>query len=107
MSALHTLLNVDSSAALLLDHVEWLNWGQSLVFSLRGGEAAQFELHFDDCREIRWRTYAHETKAQATPIVDFAPGRDGHRSPANLLTEHFALTLWYGSMTVLPAPKPV
>jgi hypothetical protein len=100
MSALHTLLNIDQTVMLVLRSVQWLDWGQTLVFEIRVGEAERFELRFGDCREMRWRIYAHETTGDETPIVDFAPGRDAHRSPAQILTGRFGLSLVYGKMNV-------
>lgn len=98
-TTLHTLLGIDSQAALTLHEMQWLKWGQSLVFTLSAGDA-RYTLRFDDCRDMRWRIYAHETDGMVTPVVDFAPGRDMHRSPAQLLTAHFGLSLVYGAMTV-------
>src|SRR5690606_34054277 len=75
MNTLHTLLKVDPSHALMLRAVQWLDWGRTLIFDISAGDAGTFALRFDDCREMRWRIYAHETDGEATPIVDFAPGR--------------------------------
>jgi hypothetical protein len=100
MSALHTLLNVEQTVALTLRAVAWLDWGQTLVFDISTETAGTFALRFDDCREMRWRIYAHETTGDHTPIVDFAAGRDAHRSPAQVLTERFGLSLVYGKLGV-------
>ena len=102
MTALHHLLNINPTNALTLLVVKWVDWGRTLIFNISAGEAGTFTLRFDDCREMRWRIYAHETQGEVTPIVDFAPGRDAHRSPAQLLTERFGLSLVYGVMTILP-----
>ena len=102
MSALHTLLKVAPTTALTLRAVQWLDWGQTLVFDISAGTAETFALRFDDCREMRWRIYAHESGGEETAIVDFAAGRDSHRSPAQVLTERFGLSLVYGEMSVLP-----
>ena len=100
MSALHILLNVEPTTALTLRAVQWLDWGRTLVFDISAGAAGTFALRFDDCREMRWRIYAHETAGEHTPIVDFAAGRDAHRSPAQVLTERFGLSLVYGELRV-------
>ena len=102
MSALHSLLKVEPTIALTLRAVQWLDWGRTLVFDISAGAAGTFALRFDDCREMRWRIYAHETEGEVTAIVDFAPGRDAHRSPAQVLTERFGLSLVYGEISVLP-----
>lgn len=94
-SALAALLGVQPDAALLLTQIELAAWGRTLI--LRGSANDQpFEIHYTDCREFRWRVYVSEDAA-ATPLVSFAPGRDQHRSPAQILTAHFGLSLFYGS----------
>lgn len=106
MSALHTLLNVNDESTLIFTQMQWVNWGRSLVFTVKADDAV-FELRFDDCREMRWRIYAHENEdavQTATPVVDFAQGRDLHRSPSHILTGHFGLSLFYGAVVVLPIP---
>lgn len=60
MSALHALLNVPPDAAIVIKQVELVDWGRGLTFALRADEKA-YELRFEDCREMRWRIYAHET----------------------------------------------
>jgi hypothetical protein len=99
MSGLQTLLNVPPESAVLLRRVELVDWGRALVFVLRADEK-NYELRFDDCREMRWRIYAHESEGDETPVVDFVPGRDSHRSPAQILTGRFGLSLWYGAIRV-------
>lgn len=105
MNTLHTLLKVDPSHALMLRAVQWLDWGRTLIFDISAGDAGTFALRFDDCREMRWRIYAHETEGETTPIVDFAPGRDSHRSPAQMLTGRFGVSLTYGVMVVSPSSE--
>ncbi len=98
LAALTTLLGVPESTPVLLTSLGVLDWGQALVFAGRAG-GQPFTLRYDDCRELRWRTYVHEASAE-TLIVGFAPGRDQQRSPAQFLTEHFGLSLYYGSLNV-------
>jgi hypothetical protein len=100
MSALHTLLKIEPDNALTLQAVQWLDWGRTLVFDISAGAGGRFALRFNECRETRWRIYAHETDGETTPIVDFAPGRDTHRSPAQMLTGQFGVWLVYGEMKV-------
>jgi hypothetical protein len=102
MSALHALLNVAPDAVVQVRRVELVDWGRALVFSLRV-EEREFTLRFDECREMRWRIYAHESEGDETPLVDFAPGRDAHRSPAQILTGRFGVSLVYGGMSVQEA----
>ncbi len=87
------------STPVLLTGLRVLDWGRALVLTGTVGDAA-FELRYDDCRELRWRVYVAESAA-ATPLVSFAPGRDQQRSPAQLLTAHFGLSLYYGSFTII------
>jgi hypothetical protein len=91
MSGLHILLNVEPTIALMLCAVQWLDWGRTLVFDISAGDAGIFVLRFDDCREM---------EGEETPMVDFAPGRDAHPSPAQILTGQFGVWLVYGEMEI-------
>ncbi len=80
----------------LLQRLEVIDWGRTLIF--RGTQGDQpFTLRYDDVRDLRWRVYVTDP-APVTPLVSFAPGRDQQRSPAQLLTAHFGLSLFYGSV---------
>jgi hypothetical protein len=104
-SSLHTLLGVPDDAPIILSRLSVLDWGRTLVFE--GAASGQpFELRFTDCRDLRWRVYVHEQaheqareQGDAALLVSFAPGRDLQRSPAQILTEQFGLSVFYGSMT--------
>jgi len=98
---LQSLLDLPDDTAIIITDLKLLGWGRTLVFTGLAGEAGDqpFELRYDDCRELRWRIYVSETTG-ATPLVSFAPGRDQQRSPAQILTDHFGLSLYYGSVTV-------
>jgi hypothetical protein len=102
MSALHALLSLEPTTGLTLRAVQWLDWGRTLVFEIYAGATGTYTLRFDDCREMRWRLYTHETQGGETPVIDFAPGRDAHRSPAQMLTGRFGVSLVYGEMRVSP-----
>jgi hypothetical protein len=99
---LQTLLNTPDNAMLTLKTLRLEGWGRTLVFEGIVDGGAAFELAFEDCRESKWRIYAHLEAAVGfdTPVVDFAPGRDLHRSPAHLLTAHFGLSVVYGGLRV-------
>ena len=106
-SNLQAILEVDSDYPLFLTSVQLLDWGRTLVFEATAGEV-RFTLRYDDCREFRWRTYVSFDSADApTPLVDFAPGRDQHRSPAQFLTGTFGLSLFYGSVTIQKEDAPI
>ncbi|MEP7292237.1 MAG: hypothetical protein ABI835_10655 [Chloroflexota bacterium] len=98
LQALTVLLGVPEDTPVILQRLDELDWGRTLVFTGTAGTQG-FQLRYDDCRELRWRVYAHETGG-ATAVVSFAPGRDQQRSPAQWLTGHFGLSLFYGSVKV-------
>ncbi len=96
------LLDLPAETPITFDKIDLIDWGRTLVFGGSAGDAEHgvaFTLRCDDCRDLHWRVYVHDTAA-TTALVGFAPGRDQHRSPLQLLTEHFGLTLYYGSMAV-------
>lgn len=96
---LYALLHLPADTSLVLRAMHMLDWGRTLHFEGDAGGRA-FHLTFEDCREMRWRIYAHLDSGGDTPLVDFAPGRDQHRSAANLLTGHFGLSVYYGALRV-------
>jgi hypothetical protein len=98
--AILELLNLPTETPLTLRAMHLLDWGRTLHFEGDAGGRA-FHLTFEDCRELRWRVYAHlDAGSLDTPLVDFAPGRDQHRSAANLLTGHFGLSVYYGALRI-------
>jgi hypothetical protein len=99
LDIIYTALGVPEGSAIQLTNVQVGAWGRDVVLEGVCGDV-RFEVTFDDCREIRWRVYAHDNDGTPTALVDFAAGRDQHRSPAQVLTETFGLTLWYGAMVV-------
>jgi hypothetical protein len=98
LDALHALLGTPADTQVVLERLDLLDWGAALVFTVRVGERA-FTLRYNDCRELRWRVYVTDPAA-STPLVSFSPGRDQQRSPAQFLTAHFGLALYYGSIIV-------
>ena len=80
-------------------------WGRDIRFGCKAG-LVDFKLQFIDCREMRWQLYTHmqdETNPAfpLTELVNVKIGRNEHRSPAHLLTEHFGLSLEYGKLLLL------
>lgn len=105
-STLHDLLKIDVNYPVFLTSVQLLDWGRTLIFTGTAGET-RFTLRYEECREFRWRTYVSFDAADTlTPLVDFAPGRDQHRSPAQFLTGTFGLSLFYGSLTIQKEDAP-
>lgn len=103
LAALTRLLDVPDDAPIMLRVLDVREWGRVLVLEGMAGSGQPFVLRYDDCRELRWRVYAHEQAGEAmpeTPVVSFTAGRDQQRSPAQLLTAHFGLSVWYGSLSV-------
>lgn len=108
MSALDSLrdqLGLASGAVITLERMTFEQWGKYVVFAAVSGEAA-FRLNFADVRDLRWRTYVMgeggeaDTGFSTSALVDFSFGRDQHRSPAQLLSEHFGASLFYGTLTL-------
>lgn len=98
-------LNLPPTTAILVRSLEMVMWGRNLLFFCEANHI-EFELHFKDCREMRWQIYTHmqHDKNPAFPptqLANCALGRGQHRSPAHLLTEHFGLSLVYGEVYLL------
>ena len=83
----------------MLERLDVIDWGQTLVFTGAAGDQP-FTLRYTDCRELRWRVYVGDTAA-ATALVSFAAGRGQQRSPAQFLTAHFGLSIFYGSIEII------
>ena len=99
---IHEILKLDHDAPILFTQLHVEGWGRSLIFDGIAGDV-RFTLTFDECREMRWRVYAHLDATEPTPLQDFVAGRDQHRSPAQVLTGHFGLSLFYGTIKIEPA----
>ena len=98
LAQFYALLHLSAEPAVTLTGLDVFDWGQTLVFAGTAGDEP-FALRYRDCRELRWRVYVGNS-SDSTPLVSFAPGRDQQRSPAQLLTGHFGLSLYYGSIEV-------
>jgi|FLYN01.1.fsa_nt_gi hypothetical protein len=80
-------------------------WGRDLVFECvyePGGpsQPVPFLLTLKDCREMRWRVYAHADGLPSASIVNIILGTGQHRKPANILTDYFGLTVLYGEYVI-------
>lgn len=105
LNSLAEALGVDPAGEFRVNDVQFVQWGRDLVFGCeyRADETAiplPFRLLFSDCRELRWKTYAHAAYESpvipSTTLVDFAAGQGHHRKDAALLTAHFAAAVSYG-----------
>jgi hypothetical protein len=90
-----------------LDGGNMPNWGHTIA--LRGyallpqqQDKMRFQIVMEDCRDIYWQIYTHiaQEKIAPTQIVAFKEGRAQHRSPLNILTEHFGGRVFYGALTI-------
>jgi hypothetical protein len=95
--------------------IQMVQWGRDMVFDciyqtvLEDGsleDPVQFSIVFQDCREIRYKVYAHigwHEHGKVTPtaeIVEIGLGHGHHRRDANILTNHFAVTISYGNIVL-------
>jgi hypothetical protein len=103
LDALRPLLDLpaDGTVEVLAVHLD--DWGRSLRLVCRThvktGDARPFALVFSDCRDMRWRIYAHHS-GQTAALVDIVLGSGDHRKPAHLLTDAFGVSIVYGTYRV-------
>lgn len=120
LTLLRARFGVAEAAPLLLNGLTLGGWGGALTFTGVAGVGVgdqRFELIYTGVREMRWRVYAHEDTGNpdepgyvwpshtSTPLIGYAFGRDQHRSPAQLLTERFGLSLYYGALEITPVAE--
>ncbi|MCU0499122.1 MAG: hypothetical protein MUF87_17350 [Anaerolineae bacterium] len=95
--------------------VELVQWGREIALHT-AYETVQpdgtpdtpvsFRLVFQDCRDFRWKSYAHIALSEEgivserSEIAELLFGSGHHRRDANLLTNHFGLTVSYGQVIV-------
>jgi hypothetical protein len=107
------VLGLVPNGGLSITDIQMVQWGRDLVLACRyqttplttsPDPPVHFNLVFHDCREIRYKVYAHigeHEQGQVTPIADVAElllGHGNHRRDANILTNHFGLTIAYGKL---------
>ncbi|MEO1286882.1 MAG: hypothetical protein AAFV93_03880 [Chloroflexota bacterium] len=95
-------LQLPPTSQIYLTEMLWRGWGRDVEFRCIVNHY-RFGLHFLDCRETRWQLYSHMQHPDNPPfpqteLANFKIGRDQHRSPAHLLTEHFGLSVVYGGL---------
>lgn len=102
-------LGVTPGGALWIKDVHFFGWGSEVVFEchydLSGSDPVPFQMVMLDCRELQWRVYAHlqhpeDRTLPATAIVNLRLGTAGQRKPLQVLTDAFALTVHYGTLTI-------
>jgi hypothetical protein len=104
-----------SGGVLSITDVALLQWGREIIFECdyqttqpdgAFDETVLFKMIFHDCREFKWRSYAHIALSEfgeialRTEVVDLALGQGNHRRDANLMTTHFAITVSYGEIVI-------
>lgn len=108
-------LGLISGGTFTISDVELVQWGRNLEFGIEYqttqpdntlDASVSFRLIFRDCREMKWRSYAHIALSEMgeialrTELVDIALGHGNHRRDANILATHFAVTLSYGEIVL-------
>jgi len=86
-----------------LHHLQFVDWGRSFLFNAQH-ETTPFEWHIMDCREVKWQFFGHlapsDISFPVTTLEHIVLGRDQHRSSLQILTTHFGLSAYYGTMTL-------
>jgi hypothetical protein len=105
---------IDSGTFFVTD-LEIKQWGRKIIFKCdyqtiqpdgTPDNPVLFDMIFRDCREIKWKTYAHIALAevghvpQRTELAEMSLGHGNHRRDANLLFAHFGVTLSYGELII-------
>jgi hypothetical protein len=108
-------LGLVPGGTIIISDVTLRQWGREIIFECDYQTTQpddsldpmiSFRLIYRDCREMKWRSYAHIAMAEmgeiapSTEIVDLLFGLGNHRRDANLLATHFALTVSYGEIWV-------
>jgi hypothetical protein len=90
-------------------------WGRDLIFECHYQTTQPdgtfdtpviFRMIFRDCRELKWRSYAHIALSEfgeislRSEIAEISLGAGNHRRDANILTNHFAATISYGEIVL-------
>lgn len=94
-------LAIPENSPIYLLSLESRLWGRDLIFACRATDT-HFRLCFFDISESRWRHYLHHESSPSpylpSELLNFKMGRSAGRSPAQILTEHFGLSLIYGAL---------
>jgi hypothetical protein len=104
MAPILDALGAEPGGKLVIRQLDVNDWGRTLRLHCTYYETSRslaFEWTFADCRELKWRVYVHDAPGLEAVVVGLAPGRGEHRSPAQLLTDVFGLSLVYGEMRIV------
>lgn len=95
--------------------IQMVQWGRDLIFeclyrtvstTVAPDDPVSFRLIFHDCREIKYKVYAHisiHEQGKVSAVADIAElilGKGSHRRDANILTNHFGVTISYGEVRI-------
>ena len=93
--------------------IQMVQWGRDMVFEMVYRTAPRnappdppvhINLIFQDCREIRYKVYAHigmHEMGHVTAVADVAElllGKSNHRREASILTNYFGVSVSYGTL---------
>jgi hypothetical protein len=108
-------LGLVPGGGLSITDIQMVEWGRYLVFSCRYRTAplnappddpVDFDLVFHDCREIKYRVYAHISAheqglvSRTADVAELSLGHGNHRRDASILTNHFGVTISYGELVI-------
>lgn len=108
-------LGLVSDGVFAITDLQMVDWGRDIVLkcdyrtvSLEGvpDDPVEFQIVFRDCREIKYRIYAHISQHEQGHVSKFADvvelmlGKGNHRRDANILTNHFSVTISYGEVVI-------
>ena len=108
-------LGLVPDGALAITDMQMVDWGRDIVLTCDyrtvtgegvADDPVTFQLIFRDCREVKYRIYAHISAHEQGHVSKFADvaeillGQGKHRRDANILTTHFSVTISYGKLQV-------
>ncbi|GEM_PF-1475011 len=104
-----------SGGDLLITSMDFIQWGRDIEFGMRytippfesiPKETHPFKLIFRDCRELKYKVYAHIAIhelgriSSVADVVDMSLGQGNHRRDAQILTNLFSTSIAYGNVQV-------
>ncbi len=110
---LYKLLNIPPYGTFKFNDMLQYDWGAELIFECsyeqdHGHDLVRFRIQAKDCRDMRWRIYAHARSDEdrdmpIATLINLRLGQDRHRKPLHLLTDFFGLSVAYGELLIYRA----